>query len=200
MSHVNTAVIVLLVCFYLLFLGRTLMLMARGINPFALGKGKRGFPKFLELFFLIGLLYWTFELSNAAAGWQIALLPAWFYQRWFESVLGSILGPVLMAGGLGLFGWALLSFGASWRIGIDGSNPGELVTAGAFAFSRNPIFVAVDLYLAGAFLAYGNRFFLLAAVIGSAGIHYQILQEERFLRARHGEAYATYQRRVRRYL
>jgi len=94
---------------------------------------------------------------------------------------------------------ALVSFGASWRIGIDAKTPGGLVTTGIFALSRNPIFVFLDLYAFGTFLINGTLGFLLFALILAVGIHYQIIQEESFLRRTYGKAYHDYCRRTARY-
>ena len=38
--------------------------------------------------------------------------------------------------------WSLVSFQQSFRIGIDPDHPDKLIVDGAFAFSRNPIYVA----------------------------------------------------------
>jgi protein-S-isoprenylcysteine O-methyltransferase Ste14 len=83
-------------------------------------------------------------------------------------------------------------------VGIDNQAPGELVTTGVFAFSRNPIFVFVDLYFIGIFLLNGTVIFL-AAVLVVVGLHYQILQEEQFLRAQYGQAYRYYRAGAPRY-
>ncbi|MFZ6027343.1 MAG: methyltransferase family protein [Chloroflexota bacterium] len=86
-----------------------------------------------------------------------------------------------------------------WRVGIDKRKPGQLVTHGAFAFSRNPIFLFIDLYFVGTFLLNGHVFFLLAALLVVVGLHYQILQEEQFLSQRYGKTYQAYQSQIRRY-
>ena len=57
----------------------------------------------------------------------------------------------------------------------------------------------VDLYFIGTFLVNGTVTFLLFAVV-VVGMHYQILQEEAFLRGVHGDAYEAYCRETRRYL
>jgi len=104
-----------------------------------------------------------------------------------------------LAVGGAVFILALVSFGASWRIGIDAKTPGGLVTTGIFALSRNPIFVFLDLYAFGTFLINGTLGFLLFALVLAAGIHYQILQEESFLRRTYGTDYHDYCRRTARY-
>jgi len=140
-------VLLMISLLYAAFIGRSAMLVIyQGINPFALGKGKTGFNRFLELFFFAGLLYWTFELVNTAMGFKWVILPNVFYVKLFENIFLQGLGCLMLIAGWVLFLWALFSFGASWRIGIDSYSPGKLVTSGIFTISRNPIFVAVDLY------------------------------------------------------
>ena len=109
------------------------------------------------------------------------------------------LGAAIAGVGILIFVLALLSFGNSWRVGIDTRTPGPLITSGLFAFSRNPIFLFMDLYLAGTFLLNGRLVFLLIAFAGILGLHRQILREERFLSGHHGEAYQKYCARTPRY-
>jgi protein-S-isoprenylcysteine O-methyltransferase Ste14 len=117
-----------------------------------------------------------------------------------DHVVAQTAGAALIAMGLFLFVLALASFGASWRVGIDEEHPGGLVTGGIFHFTRNPIFVFLDAYFVGTFLINGTLFFLLAALLGVTLIHYQILQEERFLEGRYGDPYREYKRTAPRYL
>lgn len=55
-------------------------------------------------------------------------------------------------------------------------------------------------YFIGTWLIYSNLFFLLAAVLVLIGIHYQILQEEKYLFSKYGNEYENYMQKVRRYL
>ena len=101
--------------------------------------------------------------------------------------------------GDGLFVWALVSFGNSWRIGIDEKKAGALVTGGIFAFSRNPIFAFIDLYFLGTFQVNGGPVFLVFAILTMLALHWQILQEEKFLASRYGQTYQDYCRQAGRY-
>jgi protein-S-isoprenylcysteine O-methyltransferase Ste14 len=104
-----------------------------------------------------------------------------------------------LAGLLFLF-WSLVSFGRSFRVGIDDENPDELVTSGVFAWSRNPIYVAFWWILLGQFLVFPN--WLLSVYLAAATwlFHRQVRREEAYLAHRYGAEYADYCRRVRRYL
>jgi protein-S-isoprenylcysteine O-methyltransferase Ste14 len=102
--------------------------------------------------------------------------------------------------GLIIFLMALMSFGKSWRIGIDESNSNELITTGMFKYSRNPIFLFMDLYFLGIMLIYPNMVFIVVAICMITGIHLQILREETFLLNKFGEEYIQYKKQTRRYL
>src|SRR5215471_18951058 len=69
-------------------------------------------------------------------------LPLVSTQRFFHSEVMSWVEVFLCFGGLILFLISLVSFGKSFRVGIDIDHPGRLATTGVFAFSRNPIYVA----------------------------------------------------------
>jgi len=102
--------------------------------------------------------------------------------------------------GLGIFLVAQATLGDSWRLGIDERHPGALVTHGIYRLSRNPLYLFFNLYFWGTFLLNGTGMFAIFAVLVTANLHYQILQEERFLAQVHGEPYRAYRARVGRYL
>src|SRR5581483_9592596 len=95
---------------------------------------------------------------------------------------------------------SLVSFGRSFRVGIDVEAPDKLVTTGIFAISRNPIYVGFALVLVGQFLAFPNWIPLAYLVAGVLLFHRQVLREESFMRQHYGQDYAQYCRRVRRYV
>jgi protein-S-isoprenylcysteine O-methyltransferase Ste14 len=95
---------------------------------------------------------------------------------------------------------ALISFGKSWRIGIDESNSNELITTRIFKYSRNPISLFMDLYFTGITLIYPNIVFIVVTIGAITGIHLQILREEKFLLNKFGEKYIQYKKQTRRYL
>jgi len=192
--------IVVLVVFYIVFLGRAIQLRMRGVNPLALGGGKRGIESVMEIAFVIGLTVWTMEIVSHSLHLELRIFPPLFYARMFDIVVLKALGAVMIAAGLTLFILSLISFGSSWRVGIDTRSAGDLVTTGVFSISRNPIFLFLDAYFFGSWLIYPDPFFLIFAVIAAVGTHWQILQEEKFLAEKYGAEYSEYRRRVRRYL
>jgi protein-S-isoprenylcysteine O-methyltransferase Ste14 len=127
-------------------------------------------------------------------------LPIVSTQRFFHSEVISWVGVSLGFVGLTLFLLSLVSFGRSFRVGIDIDHPDQLVTTGVFAFSRNPMYVAVGFVLLGQFLVFPNWIVLVYLAAGIWLVHRQVLREEAFLREQYGQGYAEYCNRVRRYL
>jgi protein-S-isoprenylcysteine O-methyltransferase Ste14 len=181
-------------------MGRTLYLRVhRNIRVFTLGVAKRGFQHIVELSFFIMLTVWSVEVFLYTLPGGIHLLPAQFTWILHDSAPVKLAGAALNVVGLGIFILALLAFGDSWRVGIDRQSPGQLVTGGVFAVTRNPIFLFLDLYLIGTFFINGTIGFLIFAVLIAAGLHYQILQKEKFLSRAYGKVYQDYCARTKRY-
>jgi protein-S-isoprenylcysteine O-methyltransferase Ste14 len=102
--------------------------------------------------------------------------------------------------GLLLLLWSLVSFGTSFRVGIDTNRPDKLVTTGIFALSRNPLYVAFWTVMLGQFLVLPNWILLVYLAVAAWLFHRQVLREEAFLSKQYGGQYAEYINRVRRYL
>jgi len=186
--------------FYTLFIGRSVYLYHGGERVFVIGKGKRGTRALLEMVFMAGLLVWSAEVVTGCIGADLSLFPAAFRKPLIDSRVADVLGGGAILGGLLVFAAALYAFGRSWRIGIDHDRPGQLVTQGIFGFTRNPIFLFMDLYFTGTWLIQRDLFFLLFAIVTVGGIHYQILQEEKFLLKHYGKPYERYMSSVPRYI
>jgi protein-S-isoprenylcysteine O-methyltransferase Ste14 len=127
-------------------------------------------------------------------------LPAVSKQEFFHSGAASWLGVLLCLVGLTLLFLSLVSFGRSFRVGIDSDRPDELITTGLFAFSRNPIYVAFAFVLLGEFLVFSNWVLLVYLVVAIGLFHRQVLREEEFLKKQYGRQYSEYSDRVKRYL
>jgi protein-S-isoprenylcysteine O-methyltransferase Ste14 len=141
------------------------------------------------------MLFYFYLVFAVAFGWTSVGV-----RRLFASGLIAWLGVAACAAGLLLLLWSLISFKQSFRIGIDTDRPDTLITSGAFAFSRNPIYVAFALVLIGEFLILPNWVFLAYIVGFSLLVHRQVLREEDYLKAHYGQQYLDYSNRVRRYL
>ena len=189
-----------LVLFYAMFIGRSIEMHRRGERVFVIGKGKGGGRALLEMVFMAGLLVWSGEIVLRGLWPGASFFPAVMGKPFFVSRAADGLGVAAIVTGLALFAAALWSFGRSWRIGIDHDRPGTLITRGIFAWTRNPIFLFMDIYFVGTGLIQRDLFFLLFAIVAGAGIHYQILQEEKFLVRHYGDPYRRYLLRVPRYI
>jgi protein-S-isoprenylcysteine O-methyltransferase Ste14 len=107
------------------------------------------------------------------------------------------------AGLAGALAWTLCAqfqMGQSWRIGIDKEVRTPLVTSGLFAWSRNPIFLAMRVCLAALTLLQPNAITLTLLLTGDLVMQFQVRLEEAFLREQHSATYADYCARVRRWL
>lgn len=139
-------------------------------------------------------LFYFYTIFAAAFG-----LPLASSRRWFQSEAASWTGVALCFAGLAILLASLISFGRSFRVGIDVEKPDQLVITGLFAYSRNPIYLAFGLVLLGQFLVFPNPVPLIYLAAGCWLMHRQVLLEEEFLRQRYGKEYVEYRGRVRRY-
>jgi protein-S-isoprenylcysteine O-methyltransferase Ste14 len=140
-------------------------------------------------------LFYFYIVFAAAFGW-----PTVATRRFFESGLASWAGALCCLAGLILLSLSLVSFGKSFRIGIDQDSPDKLVTTGVFAVSRNPVYVAFWFVLLGQFLLLSNIIPLVYLAAATWLFHRQVLREEDFMRRHYGQEYSDYCLRVRRYL
>ena len=169
---------------------RLVQLRRRGTNAMRFGKLDK-------TDFLIPplALFYFYTIFAAAFGWPLVSS-----QRFYHSAISSWVGVGLCFGGVLILVASLVSFGRSFRVGIDVDHPDELVTTGVFAFSRNPIYVGFALVLIGEFLVFPNWIPLAYLVAGIWLLHRQVLREESFMRTHYGGQYVDYCARVRRYV
>jgi protein-S-isoprenylcysteine O-methyltransferase Ste14 len=119
---------------------------------------------------------------------------------WIENSTVQYVGIALLLASLGWTILAQIQMGNSWRIGIDEEKQTTLVQSGLFRYSRNPIFLGMQLTLLGFFLAMPNALTLLIVVLGFALIQIQVRLEEEFLTKMHGAEYENFKRAVGRWL
>jgi protein-S-isoprenylcysteine O-methyltransferase Ste14 len=169
---------------------RVLLLKKRGIKAMHFGNmDKKDFliPPF-------ALFYFYLVFANAFH------LPGAMHQEFIHSAIVPWVGVLFCLAGLLFLSWSLVSFGRSFRVGIDIDHPDKLITTGIFAISRNPIYVAFQFVLIGQFLIISHWIFLAYICGGVWLIHRQILREEEFLKKCYALDYLEYCRHVRRYL
>jgi protein-S-isoprenylcysteine O-methyltransferase Ste14 len=179
-----------IVLFMGMVLSRAMLMRRKGIQAIHFGNlDKTDFliPPFV-------LFYFYLVFANAFN------LPTVSKQEFFHSEIIPWVGVLFCLAGLLLVLWSLISFGESFRVGIDNEHPDKLITSGIFAISRNPIYVAFALILLGQFLIFPNWILLVYMAAGMWLFHRQVLREEEYLQQHYGKEYSDYSNRVRRYL
>ncbi len=179
---------------------RLLVLRARGVGVLAADRRRGAGPVLFDCLEAVLLLSWFYEIVAFSLPLPGAMTPPALEHVVATNTAMRTAGAVAMVASIALYGLALWAFGASWRIGIDRERAGPLVTGGVFARSRNPIYVSMNLFGLGSFLALGQLALLALALANGVLFHFLIRREERFLEEAHGDAYRRYCARVRRYL
>lgn len=179
-------------CLISLVLLRVAMLRRRGIDAFLFGATHKSDAILVPIILTV-----IYALIAPALNW-----PIWNWlvaPYWSTPIPGWVGVACVIAADAGM-AWALVSFGESFRVGIDDNSPADLVTTGAFAHSRNPIYVSMFLFLTGLFLIQHNLVTTVVLAGFAAVVHRQVLREEKFLTSHYGESFEAYKDKVRRYL
>lgn len=141
------------------------------------------------------------------APYAAAILGGWWLDRRVHALpldLGAVtrpLGWLLLALGLALFIWTLVTFRRHRTTVNPYQAASSLCTEGPFRFSRNPIYVGDWFILAGVSLLLATGWPLVFAPLIWAMLRYGVIRhEEAHLEARFGDAYRDYRSRVRRWL
>ena len=123
---------------------------------------------------------------------------------WFAGLMGDILfaaGWLAVLGAIAMYVSALHVMRRAQTTVLPTKAAEHLVTEGAFAITRNPIYLAIALLMIGVGLVTGIVWFLLFAVLGSfATQKLAVEREEKHLEARFGKRYRDYAKRVRRWI
>lgn len=185
----SLSALLVLAGFYGIYFTKMLVQKRRGIRTRQIGRRKEKTLHTVETLMGIATLAApTAQLLSIAFGWSV--LPA---GARFTGFCIGILGDVI-------FLLSVLCMKDSWRAGIPDKDKTALVTTGIYRFSRNPAFLAFDFMYVGVLLLYFNPVTAVFSAFAVVMLHFQILQEERYLTDVFGEAYLTYKRHVFRYL
>lgn len=143
------------------------------------------------LIFLSGLIFggivqWFFPLKIFSADFLIA---------------SRIFGGLLIAFGLGI----VLTARAKMRKAETNIEPwkptNRIIKDGIYAYSRNPVYVAMVFIYLGLTLVFNSLWFLPFLILVLIVIHFGvILREEKYLEKKFGAEYSSYKREVRRWL
>lgn len=178
-----------LACWGLLGVTRALLLRARGVAVIAADRERTRWQMVVDTFALACLLVWAYEVVAYAWPLPFHFGPMWLHDVLMESIAIKTLGAVFVSGAIVLYGVALRHLGESWRLGIDRTKPGSLVTDGVYRWTRHPIYVAFDLLFVGTFLVLGRLIFLVLALVWLPLLHTFMQREERFLADLYGDSY-----------
>ena len=178
-----------LALFYGIYFAKMLAQKRRGIRTHQIGRRKEKALHTVETLMSVATLGVVIaQLASIALGWSAMPSGARF--------TGFALGLL----GDGIFLAAVLCMKDSWRAGIPENDRTAMITTGIYAVSRNPAFVGFDLMYIGVLLMYCNPLTGVFTVFAIVMLHFQILQEERYLPTVFGESYRAYKATVRRYL
>lgn len=187
--------LVLITVFYGIYIAKQMMLRAKGIDSARLGKGSKPVETSRQERVLMVvtvavavLQYVTLLLADTSA---LYLFQPCAALRFAGVVVGCV--------GVVYFACAVSAMRDNWRAGIDSSQQTELVTEGIYRFSRNPAFVGFDLLYVGFAMLFPTWLLIPITVMALLLFHLQVLNEEKYLKDRFGQAYADYAKRTLRY-
>lgn len=140
----------------------------------------------------LGMLALCYVLDKIAPiGWAVEDVSAFMRSA----------GGILIAIAVVLDVWTLLTFRKHGANFMPNKAATKLLTGGPFSFSRNPIYLANVLIVAGFGLALGSRWFLFGAVVLFFLLSELVIKrEEKHLEANFPQAWADYSQLVRRWI
>ena len=152
----------------------------------------RRLPPFWLLIALFFLLY-----GSLSVGLTIAFGLPWLAP--LPVIPALAVGVLLLAFGFGMYVWSLRSLSVRRAFGKElfkTAAESTLVTTGAYAHSRNPLYFSIMLLLAGWFCV--SRFTPLGILTALAFVHFIFVAkwEEKELTERFGKTYLDYKTRV----
>lgn len=110
-------------------------------------------------------------------------------------------GIILLALGVATNGWGVYTLHRGNTTFHPNHPASRLITAGPFRFSRNPLYIGVNLAFIGLVFLVDSLWGLLVLVPVLLVMHYGVIRrEEQHLAARFGDEFRQYRSRVRRYL
>jgi protein-S-isoprenylcysteine O-methyltransferase Ste14 len=139
---------------------------------------------------VLGLLGPLLQLLGAVAPLAVLDVPA-------VRLAGLVLAVVWMVGTV----IAQEGMGVSWRVGVDQQETTDLITGGAFALVRNPVFTAMIGAGLGLTLLAPNPVTVAALLVLVLAIEIQVrVVEEPYLLRTHSATYSRYAARVGRFV
>ncbi len=181
--------LLIMILFYSIYFGKMIIQKRQGIKTRQLGKGKNQNVRTIEILISIATLI-IIPIQLISIILNLTLLDN---NIRFIGFLVGILGDIL-------FLIAIITMKNSWRAGIPSEDKIEFVSNGIYKISRNPAFVGFDLMYIGICLLYCNVLTIVFSLFAIIMLHFQILEEEKYLKKTFGEKYLTYKNKVCRYI
>jgi len=141
-------------------------------------------------------------LAFLALPGMVAYVIPWLIARGEARASYDAVGILLLAAGTLLLLWCVREFYVAGKGTLaPWTPPRHLVVSGLYRYSRNPMYVAVSVVLAGWALTFHSTALALYAAAVVTAFHLRIvLGEEPWLARTHGAAWATYTARVPRWI
>jgi protein-S-isoprenylcysteine O-methyltransferase Ste14 len=129
------------------------------------------------------------------------LVPLWLF-RPADRMYPNAGGWILLSIGLAMLLWCVREFYVMGKGTLaPWSPPRHLVTSGPYCWSRNPMYIAVVLILAGWAVGFQSRGLAEYAIVMAVAFHLRVVfGEEPWLARRHGDEWSRYKNQVRRWL
>lgn len=181
--------LLIMILFYSIYFGKMIIQKRQGIKTRQLGKGKNQNVRTIEILISIATLI-IIPIQLISIILNLTLLDN---KIRFIGFLVGILGDIL-------FLIAIITMKNSWRAGIPSEDKIEFVSNGIYKISRNPAFVGFDLMYIGICLLYCNVLTIVFSLFAIIMLHFQILEEEKYLKKTFGEKYLSYKNKVCRYI
>ncbi len=181
--------LLIMVLFYSIYFGKMIIQKRQGIQTRQLGKGKNQNVRTVEILVSVATLL-IIPIQLISIIFDLTILNSNI--RFFGFLVG-VLGDIL-------FLISIITMKNSWRAGIPSEDKTEFISNGIYKISRNPAFLGFDLMYIGICLLYCNVFTLIFSLFAIIMLHFQILQEEKYLEKTFGEKYITYKNKVFRYI
>lgn len=181
--------ILIMILFYSIYFGKMIVQKRQGIQTRQLGKSKNQDVRVVEILVSIATLI-VIPIQLISIILDLTMLDN---NIRFIGFLVGILGDIL-------FLIAIITMKNSWRARIPSEDKIEFVSNGIYKISRNPAFVGFDLMYIGICLLYCNILTVIFSLFAIIMLHFQILQEEKYLKETFGEKYITYKNKVFRYV
>lgn len=117
------------------------------------------------------------------------------------AIAEALVVAVLMGTTVWLFDASSRAMGKNWAIVAQTRSDHVLVQTGPFRWIRNPIYVALGLFMVAMAVAFGHwRNLVVGIPLYALGTWMRVVREEGLLRAQFGAAYDDYARRVKRFV